>query len=206
MLETAALAAGLSWTSGFRLYLAVFAAGILGRAGWLHLPPGLQMLESWWVIALAGVLAVAECLADKIPGFDSVWDGAQTFIRIPAGAILAAAAFGQLDPQWIVGAGLLGGTLAGTAHATKAGTRALINASPEPFSNWVASISEDVAASGGLLLAFFAPIAFLLVLAVLLMVAAWLLPKLWRGVRRLRDKLYGRTPGSPPSATRRLPR
>jgi uncharacterized membrane protein len=206
MLETAALAAGLSWTSGFRLYLAVFAAGILGRAGWLHLPPGLQMLESWWVIALAGVLAVAECLADKIPGFDSVWDGVQTFIRIPAGAILAAAAFGQLDPQWIVGAGLLGGTLAGTAHATKAGTRALINASPEPFSNWAASISEDVAASGGLLLAFFAPIAFLLVLAVLLMVAAWLLPKLWRGVRRLRDVLYGRTPSSPPSATRRLPR
>ncbi|RIJ45164.1 DUF4126 domain-containing protein, partial [Maribellus luteus] len=78
MLETAALAAGLSWTSGFRLYLAVFAAGVLGRTGWLHLPPGLQMLESWWVIGLAGVLAVAEFLADKIPGFDSVWDGIQT--------------------------------------------------------------------------------------------------------------------------------
>ena len=149
MLETAALAAGLSWTSGFRLYLAVFAAGVLGRTGWLHLPPGLQMLESWWVIGLAGVLAVAEFLADKIPGFDSVWDGIQTFIRVPAGAILAAAAFGQLDPQWMVAAGLIGGTLAGTAHATKAGTRALINTSPEPFSNWVASFSEDVAASGG---------------------------------------------------------
>jgi len=118
MLETAALAAGLSWTSGFRLYLAVFAAGVLGRTSWLHLPPGLQMLESWWVIGLAGVLAVAEFLADKIPGFDSVWDGIQTFIRVPAGAILAAAAFGQLDPQWMVAAGLIGGTLAGTAHAT----------------------------------------------------------------------------------------
>lgn len=176
MLETAALAAGLSWTSGFRLYLAVFAAGVLGRTGWLHLPPGLQMLESWWVIGLAGVLAVAEFLADKIPGFDSVWDGIQTFIRVPAGAILAAAAFGQLDPQWMVAAGLIGGTLAGTAHATKAGTRALINTSPEPFSNWVASFSEDVAASGGLLMAFFLPIAFLVVLALLLLVSVWLLP------------------------------
>lgn len=206
MLETAALAAGLSWTSGFRLYLAVFAAGALGRAGWLHLPPGLQMLESWWVIGLAGVLAVAEFLADKIPGFDSVWDGVQTFIRIPAGAILAAAAFGQLDPQWMVVAGLLGGTLAGTAHATKAGTRALLNASPEPFSNWAASFSEDVAASGGLLLAFSAPVAFLLVLALLLAIAAWLLPKLWRAVQRLRDALRGRPSGSSASGTPRLPR
>ncbi|XHO05630.1 hypothetical protein ACEQUB_02534 [Ralstonia syzygii] len=83
MLETVALAAGLSWTSGFRLYLTVFAAGALARAGWLHLPPGLHALESWWVIALAGVLAIAEFLADKVPGFDSVWDGIHTFIRIP---------------------------------------------------------------------------------------------------------------------------
>ena len=206
MLETAALAAGLSWTSGFRLYLAVFAAGVLGRTGWLHLPPGLQMLESWWVIGLAGVLAVAEFLADKIPGFDSVWDGIQTFIRVPAGAILAAAAFGLLAPQWMVAAGLIGGTLAGTAHATKAGTRALINTSPEPFSNWVASFSEDVAASGGLLMAFFLPIAFLVVLALLLLVSVWLLPKLWRGVRRLRDALRGRSSEPPPAGTTRLPR
>ncbi|ANJ73369.1 DUF4126 domain-containing protein [Ralstonia insidiosa] len=205
MLETAALAAGLSWTSGFRLYLAVFAAGMLGRTGWLHLPPGLQMLESWWVIGLAGVLAVAEFLADKIPGFDSVWDSIQTFIRIPAGAILAAAAFGQLDPQWMVAAGLIGGTLAGTAHATKAGTRALINASPEPFSNWAASFSEDITATGGLLMSFFLPAAFLVVLAILLLVAVWLLPKLWRGVRRLRDALRGRTSEPPAAGPTRLP-
>ncbi len=195
MLETAALAAGLSWTSGFRLYLAVFAAGALARAGWLHLPPGLHALESWWVIALAGVLAIAEFLADKVPGFDSVWDGIHTFIRIPAGAILAAGAFGQLDPQWVVAAGLVGGTLAGAAHATKASTRALINVSPEPFSNWIASFSEDVAASGGLLMAFFLPVAFLVGLGLLLLIVAWLLPKLWRGMRRLRDTVSSRTPG-----------
>lgn len=206
MLETAALAAGLSWTSGFRLYLAVFAAGVLGRAGWLHLPPGLQMLESWWVIGLAGMLAMAEFLADKIPGFDSVWDGIQTVIRVPAGAILAAAAFGQLDPQWMVAAGLIGGTLAGTAHATKAGTRALINTSPEPFSNWVASFSEDVAATSGLLMAFFLPVAFLVVLGLLLLVSMWLLPRLWRGVRQLRDALRGRAVKPPAGGTTRLPR
>lgn len=99
MLETAALAAGMSWASGFRLYLAVLAAGVLARLGWLELPPGLQPLESWWVIGVAALLAVAEFVADKVPAFDTVWDGIHTFIRIPAGAILAAAAFGQLDPM-----------------------------------------------------------------------------------------------------------
>ncbi|AOY99170.1 hypothetical protein BKK81_07790 [Cupriavidus sp. USMAHM13] len=189
MLETAALAAGLSWTSGFRLYLAVFTAGLLARLGWLHLPPGLQPLTSWWVLGLAAVLALAEFLADKMPGFDSVWDSIQTFVRIPAGAILAAAAFGQLDPQWVVAAGLAGGTLAGTAHAVKAGTRALINVSPEPFSNWVASFSEDLGATAGLLLSFFLPLLFLVLLLVFLGLAAWLLPRLWRGVRRLHGAL-----------------
>jgi uncharacterized membrane protein len=189
MLETAALAAGMSWASGLRLYLAVLAAGVLARLGWLDLPTGLQVLSSWWVIGVAGVLAVAEFIADKVPGFDTAWDGIQTFIRIPAGAILAAAAFGELDPQWMVAAGLVGGTLAGAAHATKAGTRALINVSPEPFSNWAASFTEDVGTVGGLLLAFFLPVVFLILLGVFLILAIWLIPKLWRGVRRLHASL-----------------
>jgi hypothetical protein len=197
MLETAALAAGMSWASGFRLYLAVFAAGVLARLGWLELPHGLQPLESWWVIGVAAVLAVVEFVADKVPGFDTVWDSIHTFIRIPAGAILAAAAFGQLDPQWMVAAGLIGGTLAGTAHATKAGTRALINVSPEPFSNWVASLTEDVTATGSLLLAFFLPVVFFGLLVVFLLVAAWLLPKLWRGVRRLHATLRSKPDSRP---------
>ncbi|MGO4765127.1 DUF4126 domain-containing protein [Cupriavidus sp. 2KB_3] len=191
MLETAALAAGMSWASGLRLYLAVLAAGVLARLGWLDLPTGLQVLSSWWVIGVAGVLALAEFVADKVPGFDTAWDGIQTFIRIPAGAILAAAAFGELDPQWMVAAGLVGGTLAGAAHATKAGTRALINVSPEPFSNWAASFTEDVGTMGGLLLAFFLPVVFLILLGVFLILAIWLIPKLWRGVRRLHASLRG---------------
>lgn len=191
MLETAALAAGMSWASGLRLYLAVLAAGALARLGWLDLPPGLEVLSSWWVIGVAGVLAVAEFIADKVPGFDTAWDGVQTFIRIPAGAILAAAAFGQLDPQWMVAAGLVGGTLAGAAHATKAGTRALINVSPEPFSNWAASFTEDVGTVGGLLLAFFLPVVFLILLGVFLILAIWVIPKLWRGVRRVHASLRG---------------
>lgn len=195
MLETAALAAGMSWASGIRLYLAVLAAGVLARLGWLELPGGLEVLSSWWVIGIAAVLATAEFVADKVPGFDTVWDGIQTFIRIPAGAVLAAAAFGHMDPQWMVGAGLIGGTLAGTAHAAKAGTRALINVSPEPFSNWVASFTEDVTATGGLLLAFFLPLLFLVLLGVFLVVAIWLLPRLWRGVRRLHGSL--RRPRAP---------
>lgn len=198
MLETAALAAGMSWASGFRLYLAVLAAGVLARMGWLELPAGLQPLASHWVIGVAAVLALAEFIADKVPGFDSVWDGFHTFVRIPAGAILAAAAFGNLDPQWMVIAGLIGGTLAGTAHAAKAGTRALINVSPEPFSNWAASFTEDVTATGSLLLAFFLPVLFFVLLAISLLLALWLLPMLWRGVRKLHGALTRK--GGPPAA------
>ncbi|KAI3592844.1 putative transmembrane protein [Cupriavidus sp. U2] len=201
MLETAALAAGMSWASGLRLYLAVLTAGVLARLGWLDLPSGLQVLSSWWVIGVAAAMTVAEFVADKVPGFDTVWDGIQTFIRIPAGAILAAAAFGHMDPQWTVAAGLIGGTLAGTAHAAKAGTRALINVSPEPFSNWVASFTEDIGTVGGLLLAFFLPVVFLILLVLFLVLAAWLVPKLWRGARRLHASLRDKTqPASRPPA------
>jgi len=205
MLETAALAAGMSWASGLRLYLAVLTAGVLARLGWLDLPQGLHVLSSWWVIGVAAALTVAEFVADKVPGFDTVWDGIQTFIRIPAGAILAAAAFGHMDPQWTVAAGLIGGTLAGTAHAAKAGTRALINVSPEPFSNWVASFTEDLGTVGGLLLAFFLPVVFLVLLVLFLIVAAWMVPKLWRGVRRLHASVRGkagRPPDGPPRSHR----
>ncbi|MEN7527211.1 DUF4126 domain-containing protein [Cupriavidus sp. DL-D2] len=203
MLETAALAAGMSWASGFRLYLAVLTAGVLARLGWLDLPSGLQVLASWWVIGVAAILTVTEFVADKVPGFDTAWDSIQTFIRIPAGAILAAAAFGHMDPQWTVAAGLVGGTLAGTAHATKAGTRALINVSPEPFSNWVASFTEDVGTIGGLLLAIFLPVVFFVLLGVFLLVAIWLLPRLWRGVKRLHAGLRGVGRGSAEGPPRR---
>ena len=197
MVETAALAAGLSWASGMRLYLAVLMAGLLARAGLLELPASLQVLQSPWVIGVAATLAAAEFVADKVPVFDSLWDAVHTFIRVPAGAILAAAAVGQMDAQWVVVAALLGGTLAGTAHAMKAGSRALLNVSPEPFSNWAASAFEDIVAPLGLLLAVFLPALFLVLVVSFALLALWLLPRLWRGVRlvlrRLRGWLQGNT-------------
>lgn len=188
-ISAAALAAGLSWASGVRLYMTLFVAGWFGRAGWIDLPPALQVLESPWVMAITGSLLLVEFLADKIPGIDSAWDAVQTFIRVPAGAVLGAAALAPLSPEWIAIAGLLGGTFAAGAHATKAGSRALINTSPEPFSNWAASVSEDVTVFAALWAAFFHPWLLLVFLAVFFLLALWLLPKLWRGLRWLFRKL-----------------
>lgn len=184
-LSATALAGGLSWASGLRLYMTLFMAGAMARAGWLELPSALQVLESPWVLGVTGVLLVVEFLADKIPGVDSAWDAVQTFIRIPAGAILGVAALGQMDPAWTTIAALLGGTLAASAHFTKAGSRALINTSPEPFSNWAASFSEEAAVATGLWAAFFHPWLWFVLLALFLALAVWLLPKLWRGMRWL---------------------
>jgi hypothetical protein len=182
-LSAAALAGGLSWASGLRLYMTLFIAGWFGRNGWIDLPPALEVLESSWVMGVTGMLCVIEFLADKVPGVDSMWDAVQTVIRIPAGALLGAAALGQMDPVWTAVAGILGGTFAAGAHATKAGSRALINTSPEPFSNWAASLSEDAAVVAGLWAAFFHPWVLFVFLAIFFLFALWLLPKLWRGLR-----------------------
>jgi hypothetical protein len=184
-LSATALAGGLSWASGLRLYMTLFMAGAMARAGWLELPSALQVLASPWVLGVTGVLLVVEFLADKIPGVDSAWDAIQTFIRIPAGAILSVAALGQMDPAWTTIAALLGGTLAASAHFTKAGSRALINTSPEPFSNWAASFSEEAVVATGLWAAFFHPWLWFVLLALFLVLTIWLLPKLWRGMRWL---------------------
>ncbi|WP_459624992.1 DUF4126 domain-containing protein, partial [Burkholderia sp. 3C] len=182
MVEAISLGAGLAWASGLRLYLTVLIAGVLARTGLVHLPDTLAALTSPWVIGAAAVLAVAEFLADKIPAFDSLWDAIHTFIRIPAGAVLAAGALGHADPTVLAVAGLAGGTLAGSAHVAKAGTRALINLSPEPVSNWIASATEDGMVFAGLALAFFVPVLFLLLMIGFMAFMAWLLPRLWRGV------------------------
>jgi uncharacterized membrane protein len=188
-LSAAALAGGLSWASGLRLYMTLFIAGWFGRAGWIDLPPALHILQSPWVIGLTALLAIVEFLADKVPGVDSAWDAIQTFLRVPAGAVLAAASLGQMGTEWSTLAAILGGTFAAGAHVTKAGSRALINTSPEPFSNWAASITEDVAVLGGLWAAFFHPWLLFGLLAVFFLLALWLLPKLWRGLRWLFRKL-----------------
>ncbi|HEV2612837.1 MAG TPA: DUF4126 domain-containing protein [Noviherbaspirillum sp.] len=188
-LSAAAMAGGMSWASGLRLYMTLFIAGWFGQMGWIELPQSLQVLASPWVVATTGILTAIEFLADKVPGVDSVWDALHTFIRIPAGALLGAAALGEMDPTLTAVAAILGGTFAAGAHATKAGSRALINTSPEPFSNWAASFSEDAAVAGGLLAAFYYPWVLFVFLAIFFIMAIWLLPKLWRGLQWLFNRL-----------------
>jgi len=182
VLQTVALASLLAWASGIRLYLVIFAVGLAGNLGYIDLPAGLQVLAHPWVLGTAGFLVLMEFLVDKVPGLDSLWDTAHTFIRIPAGALLAAGATGDSLSALTVAAGLLGGTITAGTHFTKAGGRALINASPEPFSNWGASFTEDALVLGGIWFAFQHPLVFLAALVLFLALAIWLLPKLWRGV------------------------
>lgn len=183
LLNTIALAGGLAWASGMRLYAVVFAAGLLSRLGYLQLPADLRVLEHPLLLGIAGFFLIAEFLADKVPAIDTLWDGFQTFIRIPAGAVLAALALGEHDPAWMIAAGLLGGTLTAGTHAAKAGGRALINTCPEPFSNLAASFGEDALVATGLFAAIWHPALFLVLLGVFVLALFWLLPKLVRGLR-----------------------
>ncbi len=184
-LASLATAAGLGWASGVRLYAVVFFLGLLQQFGIYTLPADLQALGNPWVMGASGFMFLVEFLADKIPGFDSVWDAAQTFIRIPAGALLAAAAVAGGDPGMGIAAGILGGAVAAGSHLTKASTRALINTSPEPMSNWTASFSEDALSIGAVWAALVYPLVLLGFLIVFFILAIWLLPKIWRGLKRV---------------------
>lgn len=184
-----ALAAGLGWAAGLRLYTVIFVVGLAGRLGWIALPPGLHLLEQPWVLGAAGLMLTIEFFADKIPLLDSVWDTVHTFIRIPAGAALAAMVFGGQGLEWQTAMAIMGGTLAAGTHFTKAGARAMINASPEPFSNIAASFGEDVVVLGGLWLMFAHPWLMLALLLLLVIATAWLLPIVWRGVAGMIRKL-----------------
>jgi len=177
-----ALAAGLGWASGFRLYTTLFVIGLAGQLGWVVLPQGLRLLEQPWVLGAAGLMLTIEFFADKIPLLDSVWDTVHTFIRIPAGAALAAMVFGGQGVEWQTAMAMLGGTLAAGTHFTKAGTRAMINASPEPFTNVAASFGEDFVVLTGLWLMFAHPWLMLALLLLLVAMIIWLLPILWRGI------------------------
>ena len=192
VLQTVALASLLAWASGIRLYLVVFAVGLAGYLGYIELPHGLKVLEHPWVIGAAGLMLVMEFLVDKVPAIDSVWDAVHTFIRIPAGALLAAGATGDTLSALTVAAGLLGGTITAGTHLTKAGGRALINTSPEPVTNWSASFTEDALVLGGIWFAFHHPAVFLAGLAVFIVFMIWLLPKLARGIRAVFRVLRGR--------------
>jgi hypothetical protein len=183
--QTLALSLGAGWASGINLYATILVLGFLGATGRMVLPEGMEVLADPLVMFAAGFMYLVEFFADKVPGVDTAWDTLHTFIRIPAGAILAASAVGDVGPGAELAAAILGGGMAAASHATKAGTRVLINTSPEPFTNWTASIAEDFAVVGGLLVALNNPVVFLLLLAVFLLLLVWLLPKLWRGIKRV---------------------
>lgn len=185
MLETLGFAAGSAWLSGINLYAAALTLGILQRTGLAHLPGDLGFLAHGWVIALSAILYAVEFAADKIPVVDSVWDTVHTFIRIPAGAILAASAFAHFSPGVRLVAMLVGGGIALSSHGAKAATRVAANTSPEPFSNIALSLFEDVIAFGSTALMAFHPVIILGVVIVFLIFAIWLLPKIFRALRGL---------------------
>lgn len=180
-----ALSMGAAWASGINLYATIFMLGYMGTTGNIVLPAELEVLTNPMVMMAAGFMYCVEFFADKIPGVDSGWDAIHTFIRIPAGAMLAASAVGDVTPAIALTAALLGGTLAASTHATKAGTRLLINTSPEPVTNWTASITEDLLVIGGLWLALNHPVLFIIGLIVFILLMVWLLPRLWRLIKRL---------------------
>ncbi|RMG35179.1 MAG: DUF4126 domain-containing protein, partial [Gammaproteobacteria bacterium] len=177
--QTIALMMGTAWASGINLYATILVLGWMGSTGQVDLPPALEVLTDPGVMFAAGLMYCVEFFADKTPGVDTGWDAIHTFIRIPAGAIMAAGAAEGLDvgPAAELVALLLGGALSATSHATKAGTRVLINTSPEPVTNWTASIAEDLAVIGGLWASLNHPYFFLAALLVFLILVAWLLPK-----------------------------
>ena len=191
LISTIAIAMGASWVSGINLYASVATLGLLGRFADLQLPGELQVLTSWWVIGVAVVLYVIEFFADKIPYLDSTWDVIHTFIRIPAGAVLAAGAFGDFDPGIQVIALLLGGGLAFSSHGTKAATRAMLNASPEPVSNVVASILEDILAVVSVICSVFLPVVLFIIVGVGLVISFLVFKRIVRFFRQVANKFRG---------------
>ncbi len=212
-IQLISLALGVTWASGINLYATVFMLGYLSITGNLELPPGLEMLDDPMVMGAAGLMYCVEFFADKTPGVDTIWDAIHTFIRIPAGAVMAAGMAQGMDvgPAAEFAALLVGGSITATSHVTKASSRLLINTSPEPVTNWTASITEDLAVIGGLWTALNYPIVFIVLLIIFALVVIWILPRIWRTLKALFQRigawLGGRksdpTPSSIPGQTRR---
>ena len=201
IVEIIALSMGLAWASGINLYAAIAMLGLLGASGNMALPPGLEVLADPAVIMAAGFMYCVEFFADKTPGVDTTWDTIHSFIRIPAGAVLAATALGQVSPEAQIAAAIIGGGLAATSHGMKTGSRILINTSPEPFTNWTASVAEDVIVIGGLFIAIYQPAVFLVLLVVFIALAIWLMPKLWRAIKTVFARIRGALGGKKPEAS-----
>ena len=189
--QTLALSMGVAWASGINLYAAIFMLGLLGSTGEMTLPANLEIVTHPAVMTAAGLMFCVEFFADKVPGVDSGWDGIHTFIRIPAGAVLAAAAFGDVNPAITLSAAIVGGGITGVTHATKASTRLLINSSPEPVSNWTASVTEDVVVVGGVWAALNYPWLFFALFALFTLLVIWLLPRVLRMLGAMYQKVKG---------------
>ena len=183
--STLTLALGSAWTSGINLYATVTVLGLLQKFGLSNLPGGLDVLDNWWIIGVAGFLYAVEFVADKVPYVDSVWDVIHTFIRVPAGAIVAYSAVSEMDTSVMIIATLFGGGLALSSHGTKAALRAGANLSPEPVSNWTLSIVEDIIAFVGAILAVFAPFVIAGILVIFVILFLWFAPKVFRAIRKL---------------------
>lgn len=184
-----AIAAALAWASGIRLYATLFIVGLAGKLGWVVLPEHLEILASPLVLTASGFMTFVELFADKIAWLDSVWDAINTFLRIPGGALLAAAAVGDSGAGAALAAAIIGGTITAGTHFAKAGARAVVNTSPEPFSNILKSTFEDLLVPAGLWAAVTAPAVFLVALLLFLGLVVWMLPMLWRGARRVVGRL-----------------
>jgi len=210
VLETLSLAMGTAWTSGINLYATVAVLGLAGSYGWIQLPPNLEVLMNPLVIGFACLMYVIEFFADKVPYVDSGWDVVHTFLRIPAGAALAAGAVGDVNPALELTAILAGGTVAAAAHGAKMATRLAINTSPEPFSNWTASVTEDVGVFVGLWAIFNHPLLMLVFVVGFCALAVWMIPKLIqlarRGFQRIRSWFKGEQPAnSSPASSLMVP-
>lgn len=183
LITTLALTMGTAWAAGINLYATIAVLGVLGVTGNVVLPEQLLILQDPMIIGAAALMYLVEFFVDKTPGLDTGWDAIHSFIRIPAGVMLAAGAVGEVNPSIVIAAGILGGGIAATSHTIKAGTRVLINTSPEPVSNWSASILEDVVVIGGIWTMLHYPLAFLVFFIAFLLLSIWLIPKIWSGVK-----------------------
>jgi hypothetical protein len=188
-LESLGFALGTSFASGLNLYATVAAAGLFQRLGWVDLPPSLEILSHPLILGIAGTLFVIEFIADKIPLVDSAWDAVHTFIRPPAAMLLAWSSFGAVPEAYKLGAALLAGSVALTSHGAKASTRAAVNASPEPFSNWILSFVEDAIAIGLSWMAATHPIITAVIVLVLVVIATFVIWKLFGFFRRAVEKV-----------------
>jgi hypothetical protein len=184
-----ALTMGAAWAAGINLYAAILVLGILGTTGNINLPPDLHILMDPLVLGAAGIMYAVEFFADKVPGVDNGWDALHTFIRIPAGALMAAGAVGDINPAVAVAAAILGGGIAAGTHAAKAGTRVIINTSPEPFSNIATSLAEDITVIFGLWVALQHPWFFIILIVVFLVFLAWVLPKIWKAIKTIFSRI-----------------